>query len=145
MKSKSLNILENLKSDDTKIRHEAAINFIDFILEGKEILLNQISKLENKNYTGTLVYALMHLNCSDNFDIILDLILNGSYEDYMSSIEVYLHTIFKLSNDKISNFKTNINNYLKTIDDKSFEKEEKDIRIKAAKDIYRYLESCEDN
>jgi HEAT repeat protein len=74
-------LLSSLESSDPAIRHDAAIELRDLGNNlAIEPLFKAIHKPENKNYRGTLVYALGGLDCSSHFLQIFDLALAESYE-----------------------------------------------------------------
>ncbi len=74
-------LVNNLKSKDSGIRDEAALELMDFG-DSKAIphLIEAIMNPENKNYTGTLVYSLSDYDCSDYIEQLVELCLTGSFE-----------------------------------------------------------------
>lgn len=74
-------LIQDLESTSSSIRDEAALALMDIQAESAvEPLLKAISKPENVNHRGTLVYALSVFNCEQHLEIIVDLALTGNYE-----------------------------------------------------------------
>ncbi|MFG3454423.1 HEAT repeat domain-containing protein [Stutzerimonas stutzeri] len=74
-------IIQDLESSNSSIRNKAALDLMDMQAEGAvEPLLKAISKPENVNHRGTLVYALTAFNCEQYLEVIVDLALTGNYE-----------------------------------------------------------------
>lgn len=130
------NIVSELKSNNPEIRHNAALNFLDLIEAGKKGLIESIQNPNNINYTGTLIYVLQSLDCSSNFALILELILNAQYESYIGAITIYKKTIFRLSDEQILSTIDKILDCKNKISDRNFEENEKQERLKVWKQIY---------
>jgi HEAT repeat protein len=74
-------LIKDLESSNSYIRNKAALDLMDMQAEGAvEPLLKAISKPENVNHRGTLVYALTAFNCEQYLEVIVDLALTGNYE-----------------------------------------------------------------
>jgi len=73
-------LISLLSSESARIRHCAALALVD-IGDNRSVdpLLTAIFKKENKNYTGTLVYALSELDCTEK---LLEVFTILFYEDY---------------------------------------------------------------
>lgn len=74
-------LIQDLESPIASIRDKAALDLMDVLDErAVEPLLRAISKPENANHRGTLVYALSAFNCEAYLEEIVDLALAGNYE-----------------------------------------------------------------
>lgn len=74
-------LIQDLESTSSSIRDKAALDLMDMQAESAvEPLLKAISKPENVNHRGTLVYALTAFNCEQHLEVIVDLALTGNYE-----------------------------------------------------------------
>jgi HEAT repeat protein len=74
-------LIQNLKSTDSAIRDEAALDLMD-IANDKALgpLIEAIRVPENTNYRGTLVYSLSAYNCIEYLDLLVELTVTGSFE-----------------------------------------------------------------
>lgn len=74
-------LIQDLESTSSSIRDKAALDLMD-VLDERAVgpLLRAISKPENANHRGTLVYALGAFNCEAYLEIVVDLALTGNYE-----------------------------------------------------------------
>jgi HEAT repeat protein len=74
-------LIQDLESPKSSIRDRAALDLID-IRDDSAIapLLRAISKPENVNHRGTLVYALSAFNCEAFLETLVDLALTGNFE-----------------------------------------------------------------
>ncbi len=74
-------LLLDLKSSDSRVRDDAALELMDL---GNEVaiipLLNAIARPENADHRGTLVYALSVFDCLEHLEVLVDLALTGNYE-----------------------------------------------------------------
>jgi HEAT repeat protein len=74
-------LIQDLESRSSSVRDKAALNLMDL---GDESavgpLLQAISKPENINHRGTLVYALGEFNCEPFLEVLVDLVLTGNFE-----------------------------------------------------------------
>lgn len=74
-------LVEDLESEDPSIRNKAALELMDIGDEvAVEPLLRAISKPNNINHRGTLVYALSAFNCERCLELLVDLVLTGNFE-----------------------------------------------------------------
>lgn len=74
-------LIQDLESPSSSVRDKAAIDLMDIGSEGAVgPLLQAISKPENRNHRGTLVYALGAFNCEPFLEILVDLVLTGNFE-----------------------------------------------------------------
>lgn len=74
-------LIQDLESPISSIRDKAALDLMDVLDErAVEPLLRAISKPENANHRGTLVYALSAFNCEAHLEVVVDLALTGNYE-----------------------------------------------------------------
>ena len=80
MNDQQCDVLQALDSADAKTRNTAALQERDFAEVAVATLFRAISRPENRNHRGTLLYALMPLNCSEHFAELFSLALCGSYE-----------------------------------------------------------------
>lgn len=141
MKEINYNItLTNLESEDPKIRDKAALEFIDFIEAGKKSLISQINKPLNENHRGTLVYALEFTNCEDDFDLVVDSMLFGNAEVYMSALNIYLRHDFKLSKELALSILNKITKFEADKELNRYHDEEKEDRLRAINNIKKYVE-----
>jgi HEAT repeat protein len=74
-------LIQDLESPSSSVRDTAALDLMDL---GDESavgpLLQAISKPENINHRGTLVYALGAFNCEPFLEVLVDLVLTGNFE-----------------------------------------------------------------
>jgi HEAT repeats len=74
-------LIQDLESPSSSVRDKAALDLMDI---GNESavgpLLQAISKPENLNHRGTLVYALGAFNCEPFIEALVDLVLTGNFE-----------------------------------------------------------------
>jgi HEAT repeat protein len=74
-------LIHDLESPNSSVRDKAALDLMDI---GDESavgpLLRAISKPENLNHRGTLVYALGAFNCEPFLEVLVDLVLTGNFE-----------------------------------------------------------------
>ncbi len=74
-------LIQDLESPNSSVRDKAALALMDALDErAVEPLLRAISKPENANHRGTLVYALSAFNCEAYLEVVVDLALTGNYE-----------------------------------------------------------------
>jgi len=77
------------KTPNQIIKHKVALLLHDLKDDRAiEPLIDEISKLSNKNYRGTLVYACEAFDCSDYLELFIDLIINDSNEVATTSVMV---------------------------------------------------------
>ena len=74
-------LIQDLECPSSSVRDKAALDLMDI---GNESavgpLLHAISKPENLNHRGTLVYALGAFNCEPFLEVLVDLVLTGNFE-----------------------------------------------------------------
>ena len=80
MNDQLANTLQALDSADAKTRDAAALQLRDFAEAAVATLFRAINRPENSNNRGTLLYALMPLNCSEHFAELFSFAVCGSYE-----------------------------------------------------------------
>lgn len=74
-------LLQSLESTDASVRDAAALDLMDIGDERAVApLLRAISKPENVNHRGTLVYALSAFDCREFIETLVHLALTGNYE-----------------------------------------------------------------
>lgn len=74
-------LIQDLESTNSAIRDKAALDLMDLRDESAvNPLLRAISKPENINHRGTLVYALSAFNCEAVLEVLVDLALTGNFE-----------------------------------------------------------------
>jgi hypothetical protein len=129
-------IYNNLDSIDPKIRNKAAIDLIDIIEISKNKLIKQIINEKNKDSRGTLIYALGHLICSDNFMLLFDLLINSNYEVFNEAYDIIKTQRFCINDSDIKTCIEKYNEFIKNIDKYKFCDNEKQERLDKIKDIY---------
>ena len=74
-------LIQDLESPSSSIRNKAALDLMD-IGDDSAVgpLLCAISKPDNLNHRGTLVYALGAFNCEPFLEVLVDLVLTGNFE-----------------------------------------------------------------
>ena len=74
-------LIQDLESNNSSVRDKAALDLMD-MGDGSAVgpLLRAISKPENLNNRGTLVYALGAFNCEPFLEALVDLVLTGNFE-----------------------------------------------------------------
>jgi HEAT repeat protein len=91
-------LISLLNSNDPKIRNNVALAIEDLkIQRALEPLLESIFKEENKDYNGTLVFALASLDCSQKIKEIFKILFNYAYEAKMSAISILDEQIFEFT------------------------------------------------
>jgi HEAT repeat protein len=74
-------LIQKLESSSSSARDKAALALMDIGDESAvPPLLSAISRPENINHRGTLVYALGAFNCEPFLDVLVDLALTGNFE-----------------------------------------------------------------
>ncbi|MEK8035064.1 HEAT repeat domain-containing protein [Ideonella sp. DXS29W] len=74
-------LIQDLESPSSSVRDKAALALMDMGNESAVVpLLQAISKPENLNCRGTLVYALGAFNCEPFLEVLVDLVLTGNFE-----------------------------------------------------------------
>ncbi len=102
-------LLSSLESSDPAVRHDAAIELRDLGNNlAIEPLFKAIHKPENKNYRGTLVYALGGLDCSSHFLQIFDLALAENYEVRSGAISILDNQRFFVTFEELNDAKTKL-------------------------------------
>lgn len=95
-----------LSGTDVLLRNRASIALHD--LEDNravEPLMQAITKKENENYRGTMVYALENLNCSHLLVEMFDLLFYGNAEVKMGAMSVLDEQIFEFDSDDLHTIK----------------------------------------
>ena len=96
-----------LSGTDVLLRNRASIALHD--LEDSravEPLMQAITKKDNENYQGTMVYALDTLNCSHLLVEMFDLLFYGNAEVKMGAISILDKQIFEFNLDDLHAIKT---------------------------------------
>ena len=112
-------LLGLLDHKDSSIRNAVALTFRDNKFnEAVEPLFKSINKEENKNYRGTMVYALQMLDCSHKLQEIFKLLFYGNYEVKMGVLTILEEQKFEFTKDDLiviqnmwADFNTNPYNY----------------------------------
>ncbi|HEY1396410.1 HEAT repeat domain-containing protein [Roseateles sp.] len=74
-------LLQEVESTDPGIRHVAALELMDRgELRAVPALWSAISRPENVNHRGTLVYALSAFDQSEHLESLVTLVLTGNFE-----------------------------------------------------------------
>ena len=91
-----------LSSTDVLLRNRASIALHD-LEDNRAVgpLMQAITKKENKNYRGTMVYALDTLNCSHLLVEMFDLLFYGNAEVRMGAISILDGQIFEFDSDDL--------------------------------------------
>lgn len=99
-------LISFLSGTDVLLRNRASIALHD--LEDNravEHLMQAITKKENENYRGTMVYALDTLNCSHLLVEMFDLLFYGNAEVKMGAISILDGQIFEFDSDDLHTIK----------------------------------------
>lgn len=87
-----------LESKKPTIRNGAALALHDLKNnEAIEPILSSIFKLENKNYNGTMVYALENLDCKDKLVEIFKILFYHGYESKMGAYTILSEQFFEFN------------------------------------------------
>ena len=87
-----------LNSNEPEIRNNSALVIEELkIQKALEPLLESIFKEENKDFNGTLVFALSSLNCSKKLKEIFKILFYYAYEAKMSAISVLEEQTFEFT------------------------------------------------
>jgi HEAT repeat protein len=82
-------LIQDLESSSSSIRDRAALELVDLRNESAVgPLLRAISKPENVNHRGTLVYALGAFNCEAFLEVLVDLALTGNFEVAVGAVGI---------------------------------------------------------
>ncbi len=100
-------LISSLGASTSRIRHLAALG----IYESKDQralkpLLRAILDPQNKNYTGTLVFALEALDCTDHLREVFDILFYQSYEAKMSAAAILSEQSFIVDNSLIQSIRS---------------------------------------
>ena len=129
-------LYSDLISSNHKVRDQAVLDLIDIIEKSKNILIKQITKKKNINNRGTLVYALNNFNCSENFSLLFDLLLDGNYEVFMEAYDILCCQRFLINDEELNEYKNKYSNYIENIGKIKMSDEEKNERLLKIKNIY---------
>ena len=78
-----------LDQDNARLRDLAALGLREIAdNQALDPLLKAINKSENKNYNGTMAYALENLDCSSRFPEIFELLFYGNAEVKMAATTI---------------------------------------------------------
>ena len=99
-------LISSLGSSEPQIRNRAAVG----IRESKDQraltpLLRAILAPQNKNYNGTLVFALEALDCTVHFQQVFDILFYQSYEAKMSAAAILSEQSFIVNTGSIQSVK----------------------------------------
>ncbi len=99
-------LISSLGSSDPQIRNRVALG----IHESKDQraltpLLRAILAPQNKNYNGTLVFALEALDCTAHFQEVFDILFYQSYEAKMSAAAILSEQSFIVNTGSIQSVK----------------------------------------
>ena len=68
-------------TQDAGLRNAAALRLADArVPEAKAVLVGLILTEDLRNHRGTLVYCLGHFDCSDQFGLLIGLVISGNFE-----------------------------------------------------------------
>ena len=82
-----LKILET--ADDPVERNAAALRLAERRTpEAKAVLLMLIGRKDLRDQRGALVHALGYFDCSDQFGLLVDLVINGNFEVAQEALEI---------------------------------------------------------
>lgn len=99
-------LISLISNTDPKIRNNAALAIEELKIEkALEPLLESIFKEENKNYNGTLVFALSSLDCSQNLKDIFRILFSYAYEAKMSAISILDEQSFEFTKQDLLEIK----------------------------------------
>lgn len=91
-------LISMLDSDDSGVRNRAALALAEIKDDrALEPLFNAIFKNGNRNYNGTLVFALESLNCKDWLVKLFDILFYESYEAKISAAAILDDQEFEFS------------------------------------------------
>lgn len=95
-------LIELLDSDKPRIRNAAALSIRE-IKNNRAIepLLKSIFKTENRNYNGTMVYALETLDCKNHLVELFKILFYESYESKMGAYTILDKQIFEFSREDL--------------------------------------------
>ncbi len=129
--------IENLKNRNRKIQMSAA-SALRKLASDRAIqpLLNAIKNTNNKNYTGSFVYALQTHNYQDLLIAIVKIALNGTYEAQNHALQMLADGKFQTDSDEIEQAKSLVRDYVK----RKHKCDNYDILLK---EITRYLSRIE--
>lgn len=87
-----------LRSTDVRVRYWAA-HVLREIGDDRAVepLVNAINVPENRNYSGSLVYALQTLDCRNYFQFLFDLAIEGDYEVRCMVLMIFEDQEFELT------------------------------------------------
>ena len=76
-------------TNDAAERNAAAIRLADRkIPEAKALLVGLIKRDDLRNHRGTLVHCLGYFDCSDQFGLMVDLVVSGNFEAAHEALEI---------------------------------------------------------
>lgn len=95
-------LIELLESNDAKIRNAAALSLRE-TKDNRAIqpLLKSIFKPENRNYNGTMVYALQTLDCKNQLVELFKILFYESYESKMGAYTILDEQVFEFSREDL--------------------------------------------
>ena len=99
-------LISLLSNNDPKIRNNAALAIEELKIEkALEPLLELIFKEENKNYNGSLVFALSSLDCSQKLKDVFRILFSYTYEAKMSAISILDEQSFEFTKQDLLEIK----------------------------------------
>ncbi|MFD2721150.1 HEAT repeat domain-containing protein [Hymenobacter monticola] len=95
-------LISFLPGTNTTLRNRASIALHD-LKDSRAVkpLMQAITKKENENYRGTMVYALENLNCSHLLVEMFDLLFYGNAEVKMGAMSILDEQIFEFDSDDL--------------------------------------------
>ena len=94
-------LLSALASPDPRRRGDAAHRVQAFAEAAVDALFQSISRPENRNHRGTLVYVLRAFNCEARFTELFELALHGHYEVQNHSLSILQGQSFDVTAEQI--------------------------------------------
>jgi len=106
-------LISLLKSSDPAVRHGAAMRLSDLRdNRAVEPLFQAIANPANAGYTGTLIYALLDLDCSGHFTDLFDLALHGVYEVQCKALMILEEQDFVIEPAQVAKARENLAAFL---------------------------------
>ncbi|AZZ92045.1 hypothetical protein EUZ85_15405 [Hahella sp. KA22] len=104
----------DLESSDASIRNRSALELMELRDERAiEPLFLAITKAENINHRGTLVYALSAFNCEAFVEALVDIVLTGNFEVSVMAFSIIADSITSL--DSLTRLRARLLNFDKNM------------------------------
>lgn len=94
-------LLKGLRSVVHRERNGAALELRELVQDAIVAIWRSIRRPANRNNRGTLVYTLELLDCSEHFDDLIDLAINGNLEVQCHALRILQRQSFLVTKSQL--------------------------------------------